>query len=337
LGAGNAIRELHRVSAPLASFAKVFDPLPFSNIAAIQEKLMTLVPEPYPKVKYYWGGKMIKVANAEEDAALEKGWANTPAAFAPYEGPRPPEAENQDPARWIDEWAVVGLSGTHRNRIKAHLMRVDASFWRSPDAASADMDAMRQAFAGIVKILAEAGILTEELLINEIPELVWDSAIAEGWYRCAAAEPQDIFPEQMGHYWVWRDAERDWKNFFYSETREGRAWLLENAFGNLGDSGDSMLADSTLVQTELPPEPQGTPAAERETSPAERCAALAAYTQYWNCSGAALARTAIVDRGDLSKWKKGLLPSGSDKNRRIEAVLNNNAAPKILAKRSTDV
>ena len=71
----------------------------------------------------------------------------------------------------VDAWTVADLSSEHRNRIKAQLLRADATYWRSPDAASAAMDAMRQAFAGVAKVLAEAGILTEELLKNEIIHL----------------------------------------------------------------------------------------------------------------------------------------------------------------------
>lgn len=148
--------------------------------------------QPYPKCKYHWKGTTT-VQNVAEEAALEKGWADTPAAFEPYRGPRPPKTPDQDPGKWVDAWTVAGLSNEHRNRIKAQLLRADACFWRSPDGASADMDAMRQAFAGVAKVLAEAGIMTKELLKKEIPTLVWDAASAGGWYRFASEAPQDIF------------------------------------------------------------------------------------------------------------------------------------------------
>jgi hypothetical protein len=314
----------------------------------------TYIHQPYPKLKYHWTGETIKVQNADEEAALEKGWADTPAAFEPYKGSRQPKTQDQDPVKWVDAWAVVDLSSEHRNRIKAQLLRADAAYWRSPDAASADTDAMRQAFTGVAKVLAEAGILTEELLKNEMPTLVWDSAIAGGWYRFASETPQDIFPEQIGHHWVWRDRERDWKNLFYSENREWLAWLLENPPKNAGDPSEPVrrtLAESVPGQMDLPPRAHGKPAADGGadsatasgdgpsldfTSAAGRSEAIAAYTQHWTCSGAALARTARVDRADLSKWKKGLLPAESDKNRRIEAALKNNQQPTPAVKKSTD-
>lgn len=70
------------------------------------------------------------------------------------------------------------------------------------------------------------------------------------------------------------------------------------------------------------------------TSEEKRNNALAAYTAAWNdCSEAALARTAIVDTADLSKWKKGSLPSGSEKKARIEQALRNNDPPTSATKR----
>ena len=62
-----------------------------------------------------------------------------------------------------------------------------------------------------------------------------------------------------------------------------------------------------------------------------RAKAVDDYVQRWStespCSEASLARTATVDRADLSKWKKGALPEGSDKKQRIERVLKNNEPP----------
>ena len=59
-------------------------------------------------------------------------------------------------------------------------------------------------------------------------------------------------------------------------------------------------------------------------SEAARTSALADYIERWTCSEAALARTATVDPADLSKWKKGSLPVGSEKMARIENALRNN-------------
>jgi hypothetical protein len=70
------------------------------------------------------------------------------------------------------------------------------------------------------------------------------------------------------------------------------------------------------------------------TSEEKRNGAVAAYRATWShCSEAALARTATVDPADLSKWKKGSLPSGSEKKARIEKALRNNEPPTPAASR----
>jgi hypothetical protein len=189
----------------------------------------TYIHQPYPTVRYGWNNKTITVNNAEEEAALGVGWVKNPDAYRPYLGPRPRKALDQDETKWADDWARHGLSADHLKKIKAKLMRVDAEFWRSPAAHGADLDAMRRAFNGIAEVLSAAGLLTEGLVQQQIQELVWDSAIAGGWYRYAGETQDNIFPERQGHYWVWRDDGFDWKGLFHSETKEWLAWLLENA------------------------------------------------------------------------------------------------------------
>jgi len=170
----------------------------------------TYVHQAYPKCKYHWSGKTFTVKSADEEAALGGGWADTPAAFQPYQGPRKPKTQQHDPTKWVNKWAVSGLTEDVRRKIKAQLLRADAAFWRSPDTPSAFLDPMRQAFIGIAEMLSKEGILTERLLQNELPALVWDSAIAAGWYRTASEMRENIFPERLGNYWVWRDNGTDW-------------------------------------------------------------------------------------------------------------------------------
>lgn len=122
---------------------------------------------------------------------------------------------------------MPSLSSIHRKKIEAQLWKADGEFWKAPDAPSADADSMRRAFDGIAKVLFEAGILTGELQGKEIPELVWDSAIAGGWWYLASDACKDIFPEQIGHYWVWRDESIDWPALFRAETGDWRSMLLD--------------------------------------------------------------------------------------------------------------
>jgi hypothetical protein len=181
----------------------------------------------YPSWRHHWTKKETIAQNAAADAALGGGWAGSSAAFELYRAPRPPRTDLQDPTRWVDNWAVSELAPRDRKLIKAQLLRAESAFWKSPDADSADLAAMKLAFDGIAKVLFAAGILTDQLLQDEIPILVWDSAIAGGWYRHASETPERIFPERLGHYHVWRDETKDWNRLFRAETAHWLAALLE--------------------------------------------------------------------------------------------------------------
>jgi hypothetical protein len=181
----------------------------------------------YPKCKYHWTSDPATVKDADEEARLGGGWADSPAAFDAYRGARPARTDQQDVVKWVDEWPVPGLSSHDRKKIKAQLLRADAAFCRLPDGQSADVDCMRFAFDGVARVLFESGILTEQLLAKDVPEFVWNSAIAGGWWRFASETPRDIFPERLGQYWVWRDESRDWRGLFRAETAEWQARLLE--------------------------------------------------------------------------------------------------------------
>ena len=257
----------------------------------------------YPRVKHHWNGKNVTVQNADQEKALGGGWADAPDAFDAFKGARRPRTDEQNPLKWLDAWSVPGLLSEHRKKIRAELLRADAAFERSNDSdpESAALPSMRQAFDGIARVLFEAGILTEDLLRKDVQQLVWDSAIAGGWWRRASETCQDIFPEPLGHYWVWRDDSRDWKGLFRAEAREWEARLLE--------SPSREIPDAAIVSIETS---SSGPADECGDfgSEAQRIAALAAYKKMWErCPEADLARAANVHPADLSKWKKNRLPA----------------------------
>ncbi len=183
--------------------------------------------QPYPKCKYHWVHKERTVKNLEEELALRDDWGDSPNEFTPYRVMPRVRAPAHDPTRWVDDWAVVGLDAGLRDRVKAQLLKADAAFWEMPDNALADRTSMKLAFDGIAKVLSEARLLTQQLLQNEIPNLVWDSSIAGGWYRFASEFPEGIFPEPLGHYWVWRDEGTDWNALFRAEQARWHAELLE--------------------------------------------------------------------------------------------------------------
>lgn len=306
----------------------------------------------YPKVKYHWDGKTITVKSADQEAALGAGWANRPTEFEPYKDARRIRAERHDPGKWLDEWSVPGLTLEHRRKIKAQLLRADSAFERSldsdPDGGA--LFSMRQAFDGIASVLFEAGILTDDVLSKDLPQLIWDAAIAGGWWRPASETHQGIFPERLGHYWIWRDKSRDWNGLFRAEAVGWEAELLEVPHREppRAVSPDHSEAQQITPCAEpadqdnlrspparVPPEDASSELPNKTgvfASGAQRIDAVAAYTKSWKCSAAALARTARVDPADLSKWKKGSLPEGSDKKARIEKALKNNEAPTLPVK-----
>jgi hypothetical protein len=156
----------------------------------------------FPKCRHHYSGKNVTVNNAAEEAALGGGWADSPVVFNRYKGPRSDTAEQYDPCKWVDEWPIVGLSDSYRMKIRGQLLRVHASFWRSPDAPNAAIEAMKSAVNSIAKTLLDAGVLNQVHLKDNIPLLVWDSAIAGGWWRLGSDTPHEMFPEHLGHYWV---------------------------------------------------------------------------------------------------------------------------------------
>jgi hypothetical protein len=200
------------------------------------------------------------VNNAEEEAALGGGWGNSPAAFAPYKGPRRDGPEQYDPVKWVDEWPVQVLSEAHRKKIKAQLLKAHAAFWRSPDASNAVTEAMRRAFNGIAQTLFDARLLTVQLLEKDIPPLVWDSAIAGGWWRMASETRQDIFHDRLGRYWGWTGERPDCKMLLSAEAAEWQARLLE-ASAPVSDLAEPPKTQARRKRTESHP---GPPASARD-------------------------------------------------------------------------
>jgi hypothetical protein len=189
-----------------------------------QEWTRVYIHQDYPKVMYHWSGDSRTVINSQEEAALGNGWAGSPGAFAPYKGNRQPRTEDQDPTKWLRGWSVPGLTSEHQKKIEAILLRADGDFDRSPDPEAGALAAMRKAFDGIARVLFDGAILSAEVLREGLPQLVWDSAIAAAWWRLASESRQNIFPEPIGHYWVWREGNTAALGLFRAETR---IWLAE--------------------------------------------------------------------------------------------------------------
>ncbi|HEV1286051.1 MAG TPA: hypothetical protein VNU44_12085 [Bryobacteraceae bacterium] len=255
-------------------------------------------------MKYHWVKKEIIVKSADEESALGGGWGDL-ADVAPYRTPRVAPVDQQQLTKWVDRWQVAGLTGEHRRRIEAQLLRADSAFWSAPENASADLAAMQLVFDGVAKVLFDAGILTRKNLQEEISILPWDTAIAGGWYRFASEVAKNIFPERLGHYFVWRDAEKDWSAQFRAERGKWLAELLDKpgsdeagdqAVGNQGastelsDASPDQPADNTatLAQPKLAPKLVEGPAGQPNVE-----AAAVAAVQLRNSLQDKICRTAV--------------------------------------------
>jgi hypothetical protein len=217
---------------------------------------LTNIPKPYPRWKYQWS-RVGKIVNSlEEEVALGGGWADTPGEFEPFREPVKPGSKPPNPAKWVAGWLPGVLSAEHPKKIEACVWTAHSVFWREANYPASTAESMRTAFNGIAGVLFDAGILTESRLTEDIPALVWDSAIAAGWWHHASELPQSIFPEKVGHYWVWWDESRDWPNLFRSEIAGWRAKLL------LAPKDESGKAIGQLPQN------PGLPANNREIAPA---------------------------------------------------------------------
>ena len=220
----------------------------------------------FPKWKYHWTKDPVIVNSPEEETALGGGWANTPTAFSPFKDPTRIKSEQHDPIKWVDEWTVPSLAPDHCTRIKARLLKAHSAYWKSPDAPAADFECMRLAFDGVAEVLFDAGILTQQVLENDLPVLVWDSAIASGWFRFASETPKDICPEPVGHYWIWRDESRDWSGLFKAETADWLARLMEASVfeKELGQVDNAGINPGTMRKAS---ETQDDPLARRRRTP----------------------------------------------------------------------
>jgi hypothetical protein len=94
------------------------------------------------------------------------------------------DRQQSDAPRWltamVDEVSFPDLPPDVRTKIKAQLLKAAAGCWKSSQL-SASPECMRQAFHAIAQVLFDAQILKADLL-SEISLLVWESAVAGGWF-----------------------------------------------------------------------------------------------------------------------------------------------------------
>jgi len=293
--------------------------------ALVPEWSETHIYQEYPKCKYHWNGKSVIVKGSEEERALGGGWADSP-LFEAYKDPAKVRPKNPAPVKWVDQWPPF-KSPEQEKRIQAEVLKAHAIFWKLPDYPSATARSMRQAFDRVAGVLFESGLLTESWLHDDLPGLVWDSAVAGGWWHLASETPQDHFPEKRGHYWVWLDESYDWLNLFRAEIAEWTAKLLESAGAELTGTGAApVLPLATPATGQIGPVTTPSITKDKFVELLDRILQARCLTQETWARDQRIARTTLCDwkaRRLAGKSLKGKVSAG--KSAQIESAIREDA------------
>lgn len=161
----------------------------------------------FPKWRFHWQWDPIVVNTRDEELALGRGWGDSRHDFDEFRNRAYRAARQEDwppfeadPIRWVDDWHVTGLTPALANEIKARILSAHSSYRRRPvgDCRKAALRAMSAAFTGVSEALFDSGILTKHLLDADVPVLIWDSAVAGGWWPWASDDDRNIFRRKIG-------------------------------------------------------------------------------------------------------------------------------------------
>jgi hypothetical protein len=141
-----------------------------------------------------------------------------------------------DPTLWVDEWPLPGLQEIDRVAIKSQLFKAHAanaerrnsgiSFYGQPEA-------LAQAFRGIAEILWSRGLITVEVLENQLPLFILEAALAGEWSwiykRRELSDREEIFPGYLGHAQLWFSFSEDsnYGRVFDGEIAHWKSRLLD--------------------------------------------------------------------------------------------------------------
>lgn len=151
--------------------------------------------QPYPRQKYHRSGKTAIVNDAEAEAALGEGWRGSP--NDPFVLP-----PGSDPLRWFDS-GLPGLAPDAVARIQAGLVNAHADVVssRGEEGTRVRQESMQKAFDLFAKEFLDAGLLTELMMVQTIPQYVYDAAVSGGW-ETGAIEKNSGCTLPFGHHWV---------------------------------------------------------------------------------------------------------------------------------------
>jgi hypothetical protein len=244
----------------------------------------------YPKWKYHRTGKSLVVKDAEEEAALGEGWGDSPAG--------PFGLQGADPLRRFDSWDLEGLSPEARGRIRRGVGDAHADVIESgPDHDSRVRQAsMRKVFGLFAEEYLNTGLLTESIIAEAIPQMVYDVAVSGGW-QTGTLKANGTCTLEFGHYWVPNDVPKMMQNLF-----EVQVWRLRAKLEESQSAKPTPLPSSVLEQQ------QPLPRALRKIDLREPCDPK----HYEVVAERGARRKAVVDPILKQKrWKRGRLVTES--------------------------
>lgn len=182
----------------------------------------------FPKAKYHRTGKSVVVNNEDEEAALGEGWGDSP-------GGPPGLPVGSDPLHWCDTWDLGALGLNAMGRIKAGLAAAHADVIESSrqNGSKIRRVSMQKAFDLLAQEYFSAGLLTDSLLTDSIPLMVYDAAVAGGW-QTGTPERNIRCTVRYGHYWVPKETPAMLQNLFEPQRWRWRG-KLSGAKSGLGD------------------------------------------------------------------------------------------------------
>jgi hypothetical protein len=172
----------------------------------------------YPKLKYHRTGKTASVNDRETELALGEGWGDSP--YGPF------GLQEGNPLRWLDEWGLESLVPAARDSIREALTDAHASIIESgaDHESQVRRASMKKIFDVVAREHLDAGLLTESMLTDTIPQVVYDAAVSGRW-QTGSIEKNSGCTLEFGHHWVPSDVPRILAALFESQVWRWRGKL----------------------------------------------------------------------------------------------------------------
>jgi hypothetical protein len=196
----------------------------------------------FPRMIHYWDGRNEKVEDLESYLSWPAGWGSS-REFEKFL-PLARKLDEDAMLRCADEWDLEGLNPDIRSRLQGVLLqglsKVDGVYEKEELRVMHDATCtvMNGVFDGLASVLFEEKVLTEPIVTNALPDLVWLVAIAGGWWHTADLVDHYIFNAKIGPYYYFRHAEQDWTRLFRQPQLEWRAKLRVRGSTQHGDRSD---------------------------------------------------------------------------------------------------